>query len=242
MNDSAKLITVIGRGHSGTRAIALTLQASGVYMGGLLNESTDMLPPQDMYEACRVLARYVKHRGGTDWDFSDVLTGEIDPQFVELVESYLEPVLANHSRFRGWKLPETTLAYPWIARMFPDVYYIHWYRDPRDSILSGHTTDDLADFGVPYDPTSNDFKRRAISWKYQSEIMDQTVASANVIRVRFEDFVLDQENTLRTLEEFLGFALARIAVRPESVGRWKTAGKALDFSFLEQDLLKLGYG
>ena len=31
------LITIIGRGHSGTRAISHTLYASGVYMGRLLN-------------------------------------------------------------------------------------------------------------------------------------------------------------------------------------------------------------
>lgn len=112
MSDTEKLITVIGRGHSGTRAIALTLQASGVFMGSTLNESTDMLPPQDMYDACRVIGGYVKHRGGTDWDFSDILNGDIDPKFVELVEKYLESVLSRRSAARGWKLPETTLAYP----------------------------------------------------------------------------------------------------------------------------------
>ena len=35
------LITVIGRGHSGTRAISQTLYASGVYMGSTLNPSGD---------------------------------------------------------------------------------------------------------------------------------------------------------------------------------------------------------
>jgi hypothetical protein len=150
-------------------------------------------------------------------------------------------VLTNRSQFKGWKLPETTLAYPWIARMFPDAYYIHWYRDPRDSILSYHVTDDLAKFGIPYGATDNELERRAISWRYQCEIMDQTPAPANVIQVRFEDFVLDQENTLQRLEEFLGFSLARIAVRPESVGRWKTAGKDVDFSIFEPELVKLGY-
>jgi hypothetical protein len=48
------LITVIGRGHGGTRAMSHTLSASGVDMGAPLNESGDLLPPDDMYEACRV--------------------------------------------------------------------------------------------------------------------------------------------------------------------------------------------
>ena len=58
------LITIIGRGHSGTRAISNTLAASGVFMGQPLNESWDLIPPQDMYDACRVFAKYVKWNGG----------------------------------------------------------------------------------------------------------------------------------------------------------------------------------
>ena len=64
------LVTVIGRGHSGTRAISHTLSASGVFMGEELNISGDLLPPEAMYAACRILARNVTWRGGLDWDFS----------------------------------------------------------------------------------------------------------------------------------------------------------------------------
>ena len=39
------LITVIGRGHSGTRAMSHTLSASGVFMGAPLNVSGDLVPP-----------------------------------------------------------------------------------------------------------------------------------------------------------------------------------------------------
>jgi hypothetical protein len=48
------MVTIIGRGHSGTRAISHTLSASGVYMGEPLNNSGDLIPPQDMYDACRI--------------------------------------------------------------------------------------------------------------------------------------------------------------------------------------------
>ena len=57
------IITVIGRGHSGTRAMSHTLSASGVFMGEPLNKSGDLLPPEAMYDACRVLARYVQLEG-----------------------------------------------------------------------------------------------------------------------------------------------------------------------------------
>ncbi len=121
------LVTVIGRGHSGTRLISHTLYASGMYMGRLINASGDKMPPQALYDACRVMAKYVKWNGGLSWDFDDLHTMDIDPEFIHLVETYLQDVLPPRNRYEnyGWKLPETTLVYPWIVRMFPDAKYIH---------------------------------------------------------------------------------------------------------------------
>ena len=240
------LITIIGRGHSGTRAISHTLYASGVFMGSKLNRSGDKLRPEPMYDACRVLAKYVKLNGDLSWDFEQLHEMEIDPEFKELINTYLADVLPSHlnladvvadkSTHRGWKIPETTLAYPWIIRMFPDIKYIHWIRDPRDCILGGHKTDDLRDFGIDYPLTDDVRKRRAISWLYQYELMKSTPKPKNYIVVRFEDFILKQEETLERLEDFLGMPLARIIVRSDSVGRWKTADGNYNFDFLEESL------
>ncbi len=235
------LITVIGRGHGGTRAMSHTLSESGVYMGAELNSSGDLIPPQDLYEACRVMSRHVVHLGGLKWDFSRLHSMEIDPEFERLVKSYLSSVLSSDAEHKGWKLPETTLIYPWIVRMFPDARYILWTRDPRDALLGAHLTDDLADFGVPYDPTDDVMLKRAISWKYQREIIRATPAPKHVIEVRFEDFVLKQDEMLARLEEFLGIPLAKIEVRPEAVGRWRKHPEPPDFDFLREDLEELGY-
>jgi len=235
------MVTVIGRGHSGTRAISHTLTASGVHMGGTVNASGDLVPPGDMYEACRVMARHVKHLGGPEWDFSALHTMEIPKEFVNLVESYLASVLKSKGPNRGWKLPETTLVYPWIVRMFPDTRYIYWVRDPRDCILSAHLTDDLADFDIPYDHTDDVRLRRAISWKYQSEIFKATPRPKHLLEMRFEDFILDQQRALGRLGEFLGIPMARIVVRPEAVGRWRTDDGMHDFDFFEEELRARGY-
>ena len=136
----AEMITVIGRGHSGTRVVSHTLSASGVYMGEPLNASGDLVPPDDMYEACRVIGRHVVHRGGLDWDFAKLHTMPIDPAFTRLIESYLASVLAGAGPLKGWKIPETTLALPWIVRLFPEAHYIFWVRNPRDCILGPHVT------------------------------------------------------------------------------------------------------
>ena len=235
------MITVIGRGHGGTRAMSHTLAESGVYMGAQLNGSGDLIPPDDMYAACRVLAKHVKWLGDLEWDFAELFEGDLDPDFIRLINRYLESILSSDAGHKGWKIPETTLAYPWIQRMFPDIKYIYWVRDPRDSIIGAHCTDDLADFGIEYPRTDDVRRRRAISWKYQDDLMHATPRPKHWIKVRFEDFVLEQDETLARLEESLGIKLAKIPVSTDPVGRWKTDTGTHYFDFLAPAMEEHGY-
>ncbi len=235
------MISVIGRGHSGTRAISHTLSASGVFMGAPLNRSGDLLPPDDMYEACRVMARQVTWTRGLHWDFSELRHGAIPAEFSRLVHSYLRSVLESPAEIKGWKIPETTLVFPWIHRMFPEMKYIFWIRNPRDCIAGEHVTDDLRKFGIAYPPTEDERLRRAVSWKYQYDLVKASARPVQWIEVRFEDFVLRQEETLTRLEAFLGIKLARIPVRPDAVGRWKTDTGVNYFDFFAPAMKAYGY-
>ena len=239
--DTTQLITIIGRGHSGTRAMSHTLSQSGVYMGNTLNGSGDLLPPQAMYDACRVMAKHIVYKGNMQWDFSKLHTMPIPDEFKTLINTYLESVLKSPAVRKGWKIPETTLVFPWIARMFPDAFYIHWIRDPRDCILGNHLTDDLATFGVPYDKTDDLRLRRAISWKYQNEIVKATPKPKHWTCVRLEDFVLDQAKTLKKVGDYLGFPLVSIPVKPEVIGRYRTDKDRHDFDLFQEDLIEHGY-
>lgn len=235
------LITIIGRGHSATRAMSQTLSASGVFMGNRLNRSGDLLPPQAMYEACRVLARSVEWKGDLEWDFSKLHEMPIPDEFTELIHIYLQSVLAAPAPKKGWKLPETTLVFPWILRMFPDIKYIFWVRNPRDCILGRHMTDDLRDFGIDYPETDDVRRRRAISWIYQYKLVKATPKPPHWIEVRMEDFVLRQDETLARLESFLGFPLARVPVHPETVARYKQDNGVSMFDFLEPAMREYEY-
>ena len=235
------LITVLGRGHSGTRMISQTLYSSGVFMGQNLNPSADLIPPWHMYDACRVFARYVEWKGALNWDFSKALESEIPPRFVQLVEQYLRTVLENKSEHRGWKLPEATLVYPWVERMFPETKFIFWVRNPRDGILSEHKTDDLRDFGIRYPDTEDERRRRAISWKYQHDLIHAVPKPAHWIQVRYEDFVMNQERELERLEDFLSMKLARIVVRPDRVKLFKNDDEPNFFDFLGPAMASYGY-
>lgn len=235
------LITVIGRGHSGTRAMSHTLSASGVFMGSPLNVSGDLLPPQAMYDACRVLAPFINWQGELNWDFEAVQSCPIPDEFVSLIDQYLVSVREYPGEHKGWKIPETTLVFPWILRLFLDIKYIFWIRDPRDCILGAHVTDDLTRFGISYPLTEDERLRRAISWKYQYDLIKATPKPPNWIEVRFEDFVLRQDETLARLEAYLGIPLAKIPVNPEAVGRWKTDTGVYDFDFFGPFLDEFGY-
>jgi hypothetical protein len=235
------MVTVIGRGHSGTRAMSHTLSASGVFMGCPQNASGDLLPPEAMYDACRILGRHVRCTEGLEWDFSALAAMEIPAEFTQLIRAYLKIVLESPAPHRGWKIPETTLAYPWIVRTFPDIKYIFWIRDPRDCIIGHHVTDDLGHFAVPYPRTDDERLRRAISWKYQYDLVKATAQPTHWAEVRFEDFVLRQEETLQRLEEFLGIRLARIPVRPEAVGRWRKDAHTHYFDFFAPAMRQYGY-
>ena len=235
------MVTIIGRGHSGTRAISHTLSASGVFMGEPLNGSGDLLPPDDMYEACRVFARSVAWRGGLEWDWNALNSMDIPDEFTRLLDAYLASVRESTSENKGWKIPETTLVFPWIVRLFPDTKYVFWVRNPRDCILGEHLTDDLTKFGIAYPPTEDERLRRAISWKYQHDLVRATPKPAHWIEVRFEDFVLDQAATLARLEEFLDFPLASIPVKPEAVNRWKSDQDVNYFDFFGPAMREYGY-
>lgn len=235
------LVTVIGRGHSGTRAISNTLSDSGIYMGAPLNKSWDLIPPEKMYEACRIFGSYVEYKGDLNWDFSRVLSMQPDKEFVRLIEEYLGSVLSSDAENKGWKIPETTLCYPWILKMFPEIYCIHWVRDPRDCILGSHVTDDLREFNIDYTLTDDPREMRAISWKYQRELMKATPEPEKLIKIRFEDMVFEQDKTLKRLEDFLGMPMAKIPMRTDSVGRYKTAEGKYMFDFFAEDIKEFGY-
>ncbi len=235
------LITIIGRGHSGTRAMSHTLSCSGVFMGEPLNKSNDLLPPQAMYDACRVFARYVTWKGGLEWDWSAANGMEIPVEFADLIQEYLITVRQSTAQHKGWKIPETTLCFPWIQRMFPDIKYIFWIRNPRDCILGRHLTDNMTDFGIQYAPTEDERLRRAVSWMYQYKLVKAAPRPKYWIEVRLEDFVLKQEETLTCLEEFLGIELARIEVNPQAVGRYKLDEGVSYYDFLEPAMREYGY-
>jgi hypothetical protein len=115
------------------------------------------------------------------------------------------------------------LILPWLVRLLPKMRYIFWIRDARDAVLGNHVTDDLSIFNIPHDvsPDANPYLARSVSWMYQVAIVNATPKPENWLVVRFEDFVLRQEEELRKLRAYLpGTALRPVATTPDKVGAW----------------------
>ena len=81
-----------------------------------------------------------------------------------------------------------------------------------------------------------------MSWKYQLDIVKASPKPASSLHLRFEDMVFDQDNTLARLEKFLGIPMAKIEMRPDSVGRYKTDNGTHMFDFFKTDMAENGYG
>jgi hypothetical protein len=216
--------------------------SSGVYMGNIVNSAGDKLWPEPLYTACWAIARHVKQTAETEWDFSDVFATPPSPGFQYKVREYLHDLTDLASPDVGWKLPETTLCAPWITQMFPQAYYIFIVRSPLDSVCTPHLTDDLDLFGVPAPATDHAHVKRAVSWKYQYNLIRQMPKPDNWLTVRYEDLVQKHERTMRRVERFLDRPVARAVTRTDAVGRWRRDGvDPAPLAFVREPMADAGY-
>lgn len=215
------MIIVVGRGNSGASLLAHTLSASGVYMGQLA-PNYDHVPKEGLasiHAAVSLYSPFVEKIGNV-WLFTRANSHETPPYaFTKAVRSYARAIVNHRKSNCGWKLPATALALPWVIKMFPKAHYIQWDRDPRDCIQRSHPLDDLSRFGVRTRQSDNIYEQRAWSWIYQAELLRWTPRPKRWLRVRYEDFVRDQESTIERIEFFTDERLERLPVTQEPIGR-----------------------
>lgn len=237
---AAKLIIILGRGKSGTRIPSHLLQASGVFMGLIVNCAGDKTPHDKMNAAARFAGLHVSYLGDYTWNFDKVNAMPIPPAFMDTMALYLCDIqhrLDSNRTPVGWKMPETILTLPYLVRLFPDAHYIHWVRDPRAVIRKQHKTDDINDMNVTAPKPDDKQERRAISWLYHYQITQQTPKPKHWLQVRFEDFVSNQEHEIKRLEHFLGIPLGRVITRADVTKRYQ----GIPYPFLESAMEELEY-
>ena len=85
------------------------------------------------------------------------------------------------------------------------------------------------------------YQRRAISWLYQFAIQQAFPRPKHFLEVRYEDFVLNQAETVRQLEDFLQIKLAVVPVHGEGVNKWPGRLDPEAFGYLRSALEYHGY-
>jgi len=235
----AKAVTVciIGRGKSGTRIPAQLILTGDGYIGRVINASLDKSPFYKIYEAARLVGEHVDYLGNYQWDFSKLHTMSMPAQFKALIDGYLKDIVREPKRsLKGWKLPETILIYPLLVRYMPDIHYLFWHRNPYDVILRHHNTQHLEKYNIEM-PALNgltqrekDLEKRAISWLYQWEIVQQTPQPKHFLSVSYDDFIKNPEQEIERIEGFLDRPLGRIVVRQSEP---KPIYPRLSFPFLD---------
>jgi hypothetical protein len=204
-----KIVTVIGRGSSASRLITNTLYCSGFFMGSLqnLNISYDKEPYQLMYDIAKsFLKKIVFDRNS--YDLKPAING-CGLKDIEDIRFYLNDILTHGSAKRGWKLPETTFIYPWLSKLYPEFYYIHWQRNPMRNAphYSDKMLNSIGAFGGLENPDISLW-----SWKIQYDIVNSIPNPERFITVKMEDFIGNQDQEIERLSDFLGEKIEKLQV------------------------------
>ena len=184
-----RTIIILGRGHSGTRAIAKLLRVNGVFMGEPRNIADDLMFPPHLWEASK---EYHRENKVTD-------------RGLILLREFLQSVINSKSEFKGWKRPITMLIFPLLCEILPNAKYIWWTRHINESISQGQSTDDLFDL-LGYHTTKQE------SWNYMNSIVANSNKPPNFLHVKFEDFLLDNSNCISKISKFTGIDLKPIII------------------------------
>ncbi len=199
-------LVIMSRGHSGTRVLAWICTRLGYHLG---TSETNPHGDADKIFSAEIKRLGTLYHGTVSPD--DVLPSDLRA-FHVAVCAYYRGLHPPGDRW-GWKLPETYLIAPLVARTFPRARYLHFLRDGRDVAFTQHLTDDPArepgrgilaachGLGLPR------HVQAALSWAYQVEQFErfkQRVDPARVFTLRFEDLSADPAQAARDLCAFLG--------------------------------------
>jgi len=167
MSYEKKIVSIQGKGHSGTRLFADTLDQSGIFMGEktkrrhqqgaresagfshirsnwkFVGDTMDKGPWGPIREIYALSLEFVSQKSFGEWDFSKMVNDHIPEKVIISYFDYISDLLESNFDFCGWKMTESMLFYPWTVRIFPEWYYIHVVRDIRSHIFRKEESDEM---------------------------------------------------------------------------------------------------
>jgi len=206
---SPKIVTIIGRGSSASRLIAKTFSSSGFFMGSpqFRNVSYDKEPYALMYDIAKRFISQIKF-DGNHYNLQPAIEG-CTAKDAEDIRRYLHDILLDKSPKKGWKLPETTFIYPWLTRLYPEFYYVLWFRNPMRN--APHYSDKLLNHFGAFGGLKN-ANISLWSWKLQYDIIKSVPYPERSIVVKMEDFIENQDHELKRISDFVGEKIEKLQV------------------------------
>lgn len=224
-----KTVIIIGRGHSGSRAISQFLIDNGFFMGDELNITFDKGPFPQIDKLAKDVMTYYK------WSFNKLILKK-HPVGTERhkhrIIKYFSDICDSKHELKGAKNASITFIYQFLVNYFPNYYYLYWTRSI--SLKNEHRRGDWGDkqiFGA------NNVEQ---AWKSYYDLVKEVPQPKNFLHMRFEDFILDNEKSIEQLENWLDIKLDnRIKLFPERI--FPDDHHNLKFEWLKPAMKDLGY-
>ena len=133
-------IILYNKSHSGSRLLAESLMAQGVFLGAEINESRDSLPVLQVVED--VVTQYYPDYDRL-WRSTDGNQARLAVETGAAFNRHLAGYDSRQGQRWGWKLCETPYALPFFDFLFPAATVVHLIRDGRDVAWSDHVAPEL---------------------------------------------------------------------------------------------------
>lgn len=217
-------LVIGGTGGSGTRLIALLCQIAGYHLGERHNDALDAIDFLPLHE--RWLNPYLS--GLLD----DSQLEQMRAELLDQVASLHADVPPEQQRTWGWKAPRSLLLMPMLESSIPGLRFIHVLRDGRDMAYSNNQNQ-LRKHGPALlskqQLNKAEWLQSMAFWQranLRAAHHGQNFMAGRYLRVRYEDVLSNDTETMANLANFLGVDPAQANAmqghaRPTTtVGRW----------------------
>ncbi len=250
-------ILVGGVGGSGTRIVAEILRQSGIFMGDILNESSDNMQIakefpnmrdviQNRGPAFQKLIRNLKNR--IRWNSND------EQQIIEQTLIRFEnQMFSNYQKRKekcmgwGWKIPGNFFILEYLADHYKSLKYIHTIRNGFDMAFSKNQNQ-LKNWGTYYGVDKNEYPTQKAALNYWYAANKKAIAqgrqllNSNFLLIKFEELCHNPGKTITRIINFIDHEkcdinkLKQLVKIPDTIDRYKNKDLTI---FNENDFNKV---
>jgi len=211
-SSEAEPIFLLGLPRTGSTLIERAItNDTGVYSAGEPNSFNLAM----QREASAVLGRRCK-------DAAELLATVKDFNFDRLADTYMQSYNALPSNYSTHldKLPMNSLNLAVIAKTFPNAKLIYLDRNPADTLYAIYKT--LFEDAYPFSYNIDELARYILMHRNLMSVMKRKIGSRLLV-LRYEDFILDNENELRRLANYLDLPVSKLSNFQENTQASSTA-------------------